>query len=744
MEPASSSDADLSQSPTLTMQATQAGIILGTAAYMSPEQARGEEVDKRTDIWSFGVVLYETLTGQQTFRERLISDTMAAVLKVEPDWNTISYLPAPIRRLLRRCLRKEKTERLREIGDARIAISDFLLDPDPIEPVAGKPALSRSPLSWGLLGLLAGAVLVWGISTVGNHPSPPSVSYLTLSLAPSNGFDIGSTLAEPGLAISPDGTKVAFVGRIDSAGPLNDSTNRQIFVRALQNPVAVGIPGTQGARSPVFSPDGFWIGFRAGGGLSKVPVDGGPVVPICECGGPFLSWGPDNFIFYAGSPLQRGAVGLARVSADGGPPEQVIQRQVATRVLRPLHLPNSRFLLFSSHSMSDPNRISLEALDLDTGVHRTLLPQGVAVGYTSSGQLIYSNEGNIMAVGLDVEDLSLAGSHRVILSNVAHNAADITLHAAVSETGTLVYLPEPPPGLESDSLFWLDEDGAPRSLGAPALRYLDVRLSPDGRRIAMNVEQEGNEIWIRDVDRGSQTRITFDAGEDETPIWSPDGESVIWAADRQDGSRTLRRKRADGTGEEEVLWETEYHFHASSITPDGRRVIGDLTHPEQGFDIWSVDLENGGQGLPLLTGSYNEALARLSPDGLWLAYMSDETGEPEVYALAYPSLKLKVQISVQGGTEPVWSRDGRRLFYMSDRGLMVVDIGNRSGALSPGRPSLLMEMPTSYSKGVAHFSYDVAPDGRFLATLASSSHFPGELRIILNWTALIEEPSPAN
>ena len=747
--------ADLTHSPTRTDQMTNVGVIMGTAGYMSPEQARGQVVDKRTDIWAFGCVLYEMLTGKQVFSGETATDILGAIVHKDPDWAALpERTPRTMHRLLRWCLERDSYERLRDIGDARITIKDCLAEP--YEFHLPSPEIPKRPysLAWTLVGLLSVALLAALVIPVLNRPSPQLVSHLSMSLAPSDGLDLRVGVHTRNVAISPDGEKVVFVGR-DSletsdpdgqespiAGDAGTFRNRaSLFLRRLQQPSATALAGTEGAFAPVFSPGGNWVAFRSSSQIKKIPIDGGPPVTLCELGqvlstvlgttSNFLSWGSDDTIVF-----DLATRGLWRVSANGGEPEPVSGGEAGIERMdfyfNGVHLPNQSALLLSLKSLSDSSDPSIEILDLETGRHRTLIPTGRMIGYAPTGHLVYSSQGRLMAVGFDPDKRTLTASPRAVVDDLAE-ASEREVNAALSDTGTLVYLPAQQIAVRSSTLFSLDERGESRDLQAPPLRYMDPRLSPDGDRIAFHVVTGGNEVWVRDLERGSQTRISFDPGEDETPIWSPNGEWLIWASSRRGEERSLRRKLADGTGQEEVLWSTPHHMHAGSVTPDGTRILVDLIHPETGFDIWVVQTEPKVEARPLLTAPYQELLARLSPDGGWLAYMSDQSGRNEIYVQPFPSLRVKIPISNEGGSEPVWSRDGGTLFYKHLQKVFAVDMRVTPDGLKPDRPRLLFEVPQAYSQGAGHFGYDVAADGRFIFTLESESTFPQNLRIILNF-----------
>ena len=734
-------------------------MILGTAAYMSPEQARGQVVDKRTDIWAFGCVLYEVLTGKQVFGGETATDILGAIVRKDPEWEALpEAAPRAIRRLLRRCLERDSYERLRDIGDARITIKDCLAEP--YEFHLPSPEIPKRPysLAWTLVGLLSVALLAALVISVLNRPSPQLVSHLSMSLAPSDGLDLRVGVDTRNVAISPDGEKVVFVGRdsLETSAPDEQESptaadagtlrNRgtSLFLRRLQEPSATVLAGTEGAFAPVFSPDSNWVAFRSSSQIKKIPIDGGPPVTLCELRpllstvlgtANFLSWRSDDTIVFDLTNFDVTNRGLWRVSADGGEPEPVLGGAIEGRMdfyFNAADLPNQSALLLSFTSLSDSSDPSIEILDPETGRHRTLIPAGRLLRYAPTGHIVYSSQGRLMAVGFDPDKRILTGSPRAVLDDVAESS-EREVNAALSDTGTLVYVPAQPIAVRSSTLFSLDERGESRDLQAPPLRYMDPRLSPEGDRIAFHVETGGNEVWVRDLERGSQTRISFDPGEDETPIWSPKGEWLIWASSRRGEGRSLRRKRADGTGQEEVLWSTPHHIHAGSVTPDGTRILVDLIHPETGFDIWVVTTEPKGEARPLLTAPYQELLARLSPDGRWLAYMSDQSGRNEVYVQPFPSLRVKIPISNEGGSEPVWSRDGRTLFYKHLQKLFAVDMRVTPDGLKPDRPRLVFEVPLAYSQGAGHFGYDVAGDGRFLFTLESESTLPQSLRIILNF-----------
>ncbi len=542
---------DISQSPTLTEEMTRAGVILGTAAYMSPEQAKGEAVDKRADIFAFGCVLYELLTGKRAFEGETITETLGAIIHKEPDWEALpGATPWRIQDLLRRCLTKDVHDRLDGIGNVRIDMKLALAEPTAVSPPGMDSAVQPKRRLWAMacVGLVALTIMAaWNL-----WPEPTSqlVSRLAVPLPPN---EVLAGDNAPMVALSPDGTQLAYVASSD--------TGVQIYLRALDAFEARPLAGTRDARNPFFSPDGQWIGFFAGGDLKKVSTSGGAPVTLCNVGEPRgATWGPNDIIIFA---LSVGR-GLMQVSASGGAPQQLTTLNEGEQTHRwPQLLTDGRTVLFTiGNAIGSGDDGTIAAQRLDTGERQILIQGGSYGRYVSTGHLVYYRAGTMMAVSFDLGRLEVLDTPAPVLEGIRSFGNTGVGQFDFSNQGSLVYVPGLPRNLER-TLVWLDREGASEPLGAPLRAYLDPRLSPDGNRLAVRIAEENSDIWTYDLQRRTLSRLTFATGSSETPVWTPDGKRVTFAGDR-DGVRNLIWRLADGSAEEERLVALENHAQIKS------------------------------------------------------------------------------------------------------------------------------------------------------------------------------------
>jgi len=707
------SSPDLSQSPTLSAAATAAGVIMGTAAYMSPEQARGQAVDRRADIWSFGVVLYEMLTGKQTFTGDTVSDVLAAVLRSDIDLNSLpADVPPAIRQLLRRCLTRDRKQRLQSIGDARIAIQESLERPDAVTtsavaPVAIPPT-ERSMIPWvvagaAVLGLIVALFALWPATPPA--PEPP----LRLSFEVSGGV-IDTSLGSSAV-LSPDGRRIAY-----AVGGEND---REIRVRPLDqldgSVVASGLPPPY---HPFFSPDGQWIGYVTSSEMRKVPLSGGTPLTLSKVErSRGASWGPDDWILFTPSPNSP----LFRVPAAGGEPVPLTTLDEAAGEAThrwPQVLPGGEAVLFTSHTQAVGNfdNANIEVLVLETGERKVVRRGGTYGRYVPSGHVVYVNQGTLFAVPFDLERLEVSGSPAPVVQGVSWDVAQGGAQYSFSEDGRLAYVtggeavPEYP-------VLWVDRNGDTTPLWEQPGSYANPRLSPDGGRLSLTVLRDGNwDIWVYDLERRVSTRLTFDEGSDTEQIWSPDGEFIVFSSNQdRAGVESLYRKRADGSGEAERLTDLPASGWATSWSPDGRFIT--YWTAENGGDLWVLPLEGDRKPELFLGTPFQENVGAFSPDGRWLAYNSNESGRTEIYVRPFPPGGGKWQVSNEGGNFPYWSRDGRELFYRTDEGLMVTSVDSTGGTFRAGTPRALFKGNFRGGRGGVGFAgnvfadYEVAPDG---------------------------------
>jgi eukaryotic-like serine/threonine-protein kinase len=738
MEPAGAAGANVSNSPTISMDATQRGVILGTAAYMSPEQARGKPADKRTDIWALGCVFYEMLTGQQAFPGDNVQEIIAGVLKSEPAWDALpESTPPGIRALLRRCLQKDVKHRLRDAADVQIQMHDALTAlPGPSVSVPAAP-LWRRPLP--LLFTAVVSVIIGSTASLALRPSPttfPShVERLTIGVGPDSVLNL---TAPENVALSPDGTHLVYAGV--------DGGTFRLYLRPMDSLEGRPLSGTENGHTPFFSPDGQWVGFFAGSDLKKAPIVGGAVLNLTSSGfGPVqrgATWGAnDTIVFAAGNRNP-----LWRVPAAGGDRQQVTKLRQGEFTHRwPQFLPDGKTLLFTV-GMTNSTTVDDAAIALlrpGATEHEILIRGGTYPRYVPTGHLVYYRAGTIMAVPFDLDRLQLLGSPAPVQEGVMSSAGGAGgALFSVSERGTLVYVPGGPQQGEF-KLAWVDRNGKEQDI--PDSRVDNtVRLSPDGQRAALVLE---NDIWVYDLYRGTLTRLTFE-GNNAGPNWSPDSKRIVFRSIRGEQGEQIIWKLADGTGSEEVLLHGQYLERPGSFTPDGKTLLYAEVTPKTGSDLWVLPLAGERKPHPYLSTPFNEDTVRLSPDGRWVAYVSDESGRYEIYVRPFPDANGgKWQITTDGGQEIAWAPGGTELFYRAGSArerMMVVDIQSQP-TFMPGRPRLLFAAPY-FSRVATGSDYGVSPDGqRFLMIKAPARGVTSasqQLNVVLNWFEDVKRVAP--
>jgi serine/threonine-protein kinase len=697
---------DLSSSPTRTREGTEHGVILGTASYMSPEQARGKTLDRRTDIWSFGCVFFEALTGRKAFPGGTVSDTIAAILEKDPDWTALpARTPGKIRDLIRRCLQKDPHRRLQHIGDARVEIDEALAEPS--TPAVTAPR--RSYLPWAVAALLA-VVAVWSLLRPGTEPER-AVLRFTVTLPPEQALNWE---VDPSVSLSPDGTYLVYVGGVGD--------ERRLYIRSFDRLEARPIPGTEGATTAFFSPDGEWVGFYGNFydevKLKKVALDSGLPITLTDVHDAWgASWGPgDEILFSDGS-------GLSRVSASGGSPSVVTSpdpKQGETWHRWPEILPNGKTALFTILMASGTPRIGV--LSLETGEYRILLEDGGFARYVRTGHLVYVTEGVLTAVPFDLGRLELTGEPVPILEGVRTEAREGTAHFAFSANGTLVYVPL---GDVERTLVSVDRMRAVRRIGEARRRYYAPRISPDGEKIAVNI---GDHIWIYEALRDAFTRLTFGPNEERWPVWTPDGSRITF---QRDDPPNIFWQPADGSGEAERLTTGERQ-RPTSWSSDGKILLYTTLGSATGTDIGVLTLEGERKTRTLLGGAFDEMGGVFSPDGRFFAYTSNESGEFEVYVRSFPSLDGRQQISNDGGFQPVWARSGREIFYRNGDKMMVVAV-DTNPAFRAARPVFLFEEPFENIVLPAGSNYDVTPDDERFVMAWLDEAGPTQIQVVLNW-----------
>lgn len=728
---ASDGDVRIADSPTITAPAmTAQGIVLGTAAYMSPEQARGLVLDRRTDIWSFGCVLYEMLTARSPFAGDSVPDMMAAILGREPDWPALpAATPPAIRRLLRRALEKDRRRRLADAADARLEIEDALAGGSP-EGVAPARRTAPRALAIALAGVaVALAAGVWAITRPREAASLPLARFAIALPA-------AQALVTPGLgrelALSLDGSHLVYMG-----------AGGQMFARPLDQLVATPLAGITNARAPFLSPDGRWVGFFTGvsGELRKVSSAGGAAISICRyVGSPRGgSWGADGTVVFA---TNEPTTGLFRVSAGGGKPEMLTAADPSTAAnddhLFPSSLPGGRGILFTVAATGTASNARVAVLDLKTGQQKILLPQGTQAEYVESGHLVYAGAGTLWAVGFDLEKLEVRGDPVPIVDSLMIHPSGAA-NFAVSRGGTLVYVPAgaTPVGRAELSLAWVSRDGSREDvIPAPPGPYLTPRLSPDGTRAAVALEEQDHDIWTWDFARRKLSRLTFGAGRDTYPAWTPVGNHLVFVSMRA-GVPHLFRRPVDGSGSDEQLTSgPNVHYGVPSFTPDAKRLVYTEVVPGTGEDLMQLFLEGQPRTEPLLQTPFAERNASLSPDGQWVAYESNESGQEEIYVRPFPNVSGgHWQISTGGGKDPLWARSGREIFYRQGSAMMAAAV-RTSPAFEAHSPVQLFDGRYVVFLGG---SYDVTRDGqRFLMIKEAPPREDAagaSLVVVVNWFA---------
>jgi serine/threonine-protein kinase len=741
---------DLTQSPTVTVGGTRDGVILGTAAYMSPEQTRGQAVDRRTDIWAFGCVLYEMLTGQRAFAGDKVSDTLASVLAREPDWGLLPSTVSPVLgTYLRRCLQKDLRQRVQAIGDVRLALEGAFETagdagshgPDPASVCSMRRRVALASAAALLVGAVVATTLTW-IAMRPPEPAPPRVS--RLPLAPSGTAALTLNGVEPDLAITPDGARLIYVG----------NRGTQLFVRALDalEPVAVF---TGAPRGPFVSPDGQWIGFTDGNSvLKKVAVAGGLAVTLATLDGfsGGATWGPEDTIIVA---TFSATTGLQRVAAAGGP-TTVLTRpgraQGETDHLWPEMLPGGRAVLFTVTAVTGGlDAASVAVLDLQTGT-RTVLVRGgshahyVQAGGGEGGYLVYAAAGALRAVPFDLAHLQTRGTPVPVIPAVVTTPQG-GVEAVVAGDGTLAYVSGSVAG-RTRTLVWVDRQGRETPIPAPSRRYVYPRLSPDGTRVAVFAQDQEEDVWVWDLGRTTLTRATFDPSIDSHAVWTPDGRRVIFSSDRA-GERNLFWQAADGTGAVERLSESPNQQNATAVSPDGRLLIFTETAPKTGDDVMQMALDGTRRVTPLVQSPFTERSGVVSPDGRWLAYEANESGRFEISVRPFPEVNSgRWQVSTAGGTRPLWARSGQELFYVAPTGALMRVGVERALSWAATTPTLLVKDGYSTSPG-GFFgrTYDISPDGqRFLMIKegggTDQTATPPSLIVVQHWVEELKRLVP--
>jgi len=642
-----------------SLAATGSGAILGTAPYMSPEQARGLPVDARSDLWALGCVVYEMLAGRRAFAGRNVADVLAAVVRDEVDWAALpADTPAALRRLIERCLHREVRQRLQDAGDARLELADLLASAQPASAVrspTGRARHASIAIAWLVI---AGALAALWVAQARPRAAGPAARVMRLALPTPAGIDLAEDFAAP-FTLSPDGSTLVFLG-VDASG------TKRLFVRALDEVEARPLPGTEGAWQPFFSPDGRWVAFFDDGNLMKIPLAGGRPVPLAELSGRPRGawWGADGGIVIARSA----SAGLSRVSAEGGRLEELTRPDISRgeRAHRwPQVLPGGQVVLFTvEYEGGSDEDATVEALSLRTGKRQVLVRGGAFARFPGASLLLFARAGRLFAVGFDPERLVVEGSPTTVLDGVHFGSGTGGTHMAISEDGTLLYVPGLPVRPERH-LAWIDLAGRRTRFPGPARHFRELRLDPRGERIAVRVgPADQAEVWIQDVDNGTLSQLTYGL-RPWHPVWTRDGRQVTVGA--ESGGRWRLLSVPVAGGRPVVLYEGPYRVYPGDWSPDGRRLIYQELRPGQGWDLAVLEVDGAGRplGPPKLLASTpaHETRPRFSPDGRWLVYSSDELDAvPHAYVMPFGRTGDRVEVSRPGARVPLWT-GGRELVY---------------------------------------------------------------------------------
>jgi serine/threonine-protein kinase len=702
-------------SPTIMHLPTQAGVILGTAAYMAPEQARGKAVDKRADIWSFGVVLYEMVTGKRPFEGEDLTDTLASVVKSDPD---LTVPPFELQRLLKKCLQKDPKKRLRDIGDAWEFLDTTRNESTLSAPIAATP---RRPIGWIAASVATLALAGLAFLHFREKPEPHVVARFQYQLPEGQIF---TRTGRHDVAISPDGSKLAYVA------------NQQLYLRAMNQLEAQPVRGTnEDPLEPVFSPDGQWLAYfvpSAGGGagsapsavaLKKVAITGGAPVTLGPVTGPPFgaSWFDGKIAFGVNTTS---FAGIQAIPDSGGTPQTLATVDVLKeRAAHPQLLADGKHLLFVAVPIVNPaGEGQIVVQGIDGKDRRTLVNGGSDPRALPSGHLAYIHDGTLLAVPFDASRLAVTGGPVPIVEGVTEQQGTWTGQFAVSAEGTFAFVPgratsSAPPAV----MVWLDREGHEQTIPSGTRSYYYPRLSPDGTKIAVAAMDEENDIWVFDLAKNTLTRVTFGPAYETSSVWTMDGRSVVFRSGptTQAGDPTdLYRKAVDGTGVLEPLTQHQGGGSARSLSPDGKSLLFMKPSPSGTLGMFILPLDPKGPPRPLLAEfKFNVLDAEVSPDGRWIAYDSNESGRYEVYVRPFPAVESgRWQVSSDGGRDPMWARSGRELFFRNAASRMITVPIAAGASFASGKAENLFDLTPYISPSATGRMWDISPDGkRFLA-----------------------------
>jgi hypothetical protein len=712
---------------TALMDETQSGMILGTAGYMSPEQARGKPVDKRTDIWAFGCVLYEMLAGRRAFDGDTASDCVAAILGTDPDWTAIGdAVPKNVVKVLRRCLAKDPQHRWRDMGDVLLEMDEPSDGRALAEP--GAPSARRHASLIGATLLAAVVVTAGTYALVEDRRAAPVVTRFTIPMSPGEVVNPTGT----SVRLSADGSQLAWVG-VDITG------RTQIYVRHLNEFDGKPLEGTASGASPFFSPDNRWVGFAHGSSRTfrKASLSGGaPVIMASFESAGGASWvRPDEIVTAVQYPGP-----LVRVPAAGGMPAPITKLDPASEEkihMRPAVLPGGKAVLFEigAAGMENWDEGRIAVLSLETGERRILIEGGAVPMYSPTGHIVYARDGKLLAVPFDVKRLAVTGPPVTVLSGVFMCINTGTAHYSLAQNGTLAYAPGAVLG-GYRQLVWVDRQGKEDPLPVPQKAYLHPRLSPDGKRVAVEVEGPTHDFWSYDFESSVLSKVTTE-GMSHWPLWTPDGSHLTYRR-WLDGTFSMWWMPSDRSTTPERLTDMGKMQSASSWSPDGSVIALTQVNPDTGPDVYVMDISNR-KPRPFVQTRFAEGSPRFSSDGRYVAYTSNESGRNEIYVQAFPGPGPKVQVSTDGGTDAVWKRNGGELYYRDGDKMMVAAVS--TGAVSFAKPRILWTSHYAHglgsvcgAPGTTSSNYDVAADGQRFLMIKHKEEAPARINVIVNWT----------
>jgi eukaryotic-like serine/threonine-protein kinase len=697
---------DATTVPTV-VAASSAGMIVGTIQYMAPEQLEGKPADARSDIYALGAVIQEMLTGKRAFD------------------GIVPVAPPALDRVVKRSLARDPEDRWQSVRDIAAELKWVRESEDSAALHPPTAVHTRRP-NRRILAAAVGVVLVGGALTglairsfTSRSTATPAIAVTRLTITLPDRDVLATNQQRVVMAFSPAGDRLAYVGLRDG--------KQQLFVRSMDSLDVLPLAGTEGAISPFFSPDGQWIGFAAGGKLKKIPATGGVVVPVADATGLLTAvWGGTDRILFNDSP----GGPLTEIGADGGA-ARPLQRKSAEAASGAAFLPNGSDILFVS--VSTPYGMGqITARSLDTGEERPVVPNGAFPRYVSSGHLIFWRAGSLFAAPFDTKTLQITGAELAVLDDVAPG------NFAVSNNGSLAYITGVPPG-DQRRIVWVSRNGDRQPVDAPIRAYDAPQIAPDGRRIALEI---GAQTWIYDFGRNALTRLTFEGNTNDSPIWSPDGTRIAVRSDRA-GTPRVFWQLADGGGDAEQLTDGKIAQLPRSFSPDGQTLAYQEVSNTTRRDVWLVRMKDH-KAEPFLRTPATEGAAKFSPDGKWLAYVSDETGRPEVYVQPVPVSGSKWQVSIEGGTEPAWNRNGRELFFRNGNRMFAVDVTTQP-IFSAGKPQVLFEGNFARSEfPLTGAAYDVSPDGQRFVMLEDTGQntTSNVIDVVLNWTEELKRRVP--